>query len=109
MSRVVLIVIAFLLSVNVPAAMYKGQRVFIRKCVPCHKHRLDFIKSKTIFEWEELLEKNGKPLAQIHLKNKDAQKSWDYFKGKKYPKKLRHLREFLVGYAKDSGYVPSCN
>ena len=108
-KRFLLVVVTLLLSISASAAIYKGQRVFARKCAHCHKHKLTFIKEKTIFEWEELLANKGKPLAKIHLKSKDAQKSWDYFQSKRYQKKLRHLREFLVEYAEDSGNIPSCN
>ena len=43
------------------------------------------------------------------LKDKDAKKSWKYFKSKKYTKKSKHLKQFVIEYAKDSGNVPACN
>ena len=55
------------------------------------------------------MKKKGKPLAKLHLKDKDAKKSWKYFKSKTYTKKTKHLKQFLVEYAKDSGNVPACN
>ena len=55
------------------------------------------------------MKKKGKPLAKLHLKKKSAKKSWKYFKSKKYTKKSKHLKQFVIEYAKDSGNVPACN
>ncbi|MFC2074074.1 cytochrome C, partial [Campylobacterota bacterium] len=62
-------------------------------------------------DWKKLLNKKqkGMELAQIHLDSDKAKKSWKYFNSKKYRKKARHLRDFMVEYAKDSGNVPACN
>jgi len=94
-----------LLSSN--AAIYKGQRVFVKKCLPCHKPGQNFVESQTKAGWEDLTSANGKLLIEIHLKSKSAKKSWSYFKSKKYSKKLKHLKQFLIEYAKDSGKVPA--
>ena len=102
------IVITFFLSVHLQAASYKGQRVFSKRCVKCHG-RQDFIESKTKKQWKKLLRKKGKKLIEIHLKSKKAKKSWKYFKSKRFERKSKHLKDFLVEYAKDSGRVPACN
>ena len=62
-------------------------------------------------DWKKLLNKKNKGalLAKLHLENKKAKKSWKYFDSKKYRKRARHLRDFMVEYAKDSGNVPACN
>jgi hypothetical protein len=83
--------------------------MFARKCVGCHTERETLIKTRKAQEWESLLKENGKPLAVLHLKSKKAKKSWNYFNSKKYAKKVKHLRDFLVEYAKGSGKVPACN
>ena len=88
------------------AAIYKGQRVFVKKCLPCHKDGQALLSKYTIKEWEELMNENGKQLADLHLKSKKAEKSWSYFQGKRYLKKSKDLKDFLVEYAKDSGNVP---
>ena len=108
-SFVIFVFFTFVLVVSSPAAIYKGQRVFKRVCVECHTTRQTFIKEKTISEWEELVAENGKALAEKHLKDIRAKDSWKYFMSKKYTKKLKHLRQFLVEYAKDSGKIPACN
>jgi hypothetical protein len=60
-------------------------------------------------QWKKLMKKKGRGLAEIHLRNPKAKKSWKYFKSKRYAKKSKHLKQFLVEYAKDSGNVPACN
>jgi len=95
------------------AAVYKGQKVYIKKCRKCHGGGLEVAASKKKKSWKKLLKKkNGKKgygLAQVHLDNKKAKKSWKYFESKKYRKRAKHLKDFLVEYAKDSGNVPACN
>ena len=91
------------------AAIYKGQKVFIKQCLKCHEAGQAFVATKKIRYWKKAMKKKGKPLAKLHLKDKDAKKSWKYFKSKKYTKKTKHLKQFLVEYAKDSGNVPACN
>ena len=102
------LLVGFFFSFDAQAAAYKGQRVFSKHCVKCHG-RQDFIESKTRKQWKKLMRQKGKRLIEIHLKSKKAKKSWRYFKSSKFKRKARHLRDFLVEYAKDSGKVPACN
>ena len=88
------------------AAIYKGQMVFVKKCIPCHKDGETLLAKYKMDHWEELMNENGKQLADLHLKSKKAEKSWAYFRGKRYLKKSKDLKDFLVEYAKDSGNVP---
>lgn len=55
------------------------------------------------------MDNNGDQLAQIHLNSKKAEASWDYFNNRVYTKNAKHIEDFLVEYAKDSGNVPACN
>jgi len=103
------LLIFFIAVPNISAAVYKGQRIFAKHCVECHKDRQAFIAEKKIREWKKLFKKKGKPLIEIHLKSKKAKKSWKYFKSRKFVKKQKHLKQFLMEYAKDSGNVPACN
>jgi hypothetical protein len=111
MSRGVVFLIVFLLSVvsSLDAAVYKGQQVFTRECIKCHTICQEFVAKKTKIEWKDLMKDKGKPLADLHLKNQKAKKSYKYFKSKKFTKKSKHLKQFLVEYAEDSGKVPACN
>jgi cytochrome c2 len=103
-----IVLVAMVASLHVHAAAYKGQRVYAKHCVACHG-RQEFIGSKIAAQWKVLLDNHGKALAKLHLKSQKAKESWGYFKSKKYTKKSRHLKDFLVEYAKDSGKVPACN
>ena len=101
--------IAFLTLVPSNAAIYKGQKTFVKHCLSCHEGGQTFVAEYKMRVWKKLMKKKGKPLAKLHLKNKDAKKSWKYFKSKKYAKKSKHLKQFVIEYAKDSGNVPACN
>ena len=99
-----------LLTVSISeAAIYKGQKEFVKKCLKCHDSGQTFVASHKMKHWKKLMRKKGKKLAQIHLESEKAKKSWKYFKSKRFKKKSRHLKQFLVEYAKDSGNVPACN
>jgi len=105
---IILSVTLFSLS-TADAAIYKGQRIFTKKCLKCHKSGQNFVAKYKKKEWKKWMDDKGKPLAELHLKSKKAKKSWKYFKSKKYTKKSKHLKQFLVEYAKDSGNIPACN
>ena len=111
MTKFILIILSLtvlsLTSSN--AAIYKGQRVFVKKCLKCHDQGQSFVSQYKMKKWKKWMKKKGKPLAKLHLKDKKAKKSWKYFKSKKYTKKSKHLKQFLIEYAKDSGNVPACN
>lgn len=91
------------------AAVYKGQKVYVKKCRKCHGGGLEVAASKKKRTWKKLLKNKGEGLAELHLENKKAKASWKYFESKKYKKRAKHLKDFLVEYAKDSGNVPACN
>lgn len=91
------------------AAVYKGQRVYQKRCKSCHESGFEIAAKYKKAEWEKIMAEKGVGLAQMHLNNEKADDSWRYFKKKKYRKKARHLKDFLIEYAKDSGKVPACN
>ncbi len=93
------------------AAVYKGQKTYVKKCRKCHGVGQSVAASKRMRDWKKLLnkKKKGAGLAKIHLDSKKAKKSHKFFQSKKYKKRARHLRDFMVEYAKDSGNVPACN
>ncbi len=111
MTKLILILLSLtifsLTSAN--AALYKGQRIFVKKCLKCHDGGQSFVSEYKMKKWKKWMKKKGKPLASLHLKKKKSKKSWKYFKSKKYSKKSKHLKQFLIEYAKDSGNVPACN
>lgn len=111
MTRVLVIFLSltFLTLSTSNAAIYKGQRVFVKQCVKCHDSGQAFVAEYKMKTWKKFMKKKGKLLAKVHLDSKKAKKSHKYFKSKKYTKKTKHLKQFLVEYAKDSGNVPACN
>lgn len=96
-------------SVVLNAATYKGQKVYIESCKECHGGGQALAGSKKQRAWEKLMDNKGQKLAEIHLASKKAQPSWDYFGSRGYSKDAKHLEDFLVEYAGDSGNVPACN
>jgi hypothetical protein len=91
------------------AAIYKGQNVFSKHCLVCHTNGQATVSSKTKSEWSALLADDGSELSKIHFTNKKAQSSWKYFYSASYKKRVKHLKDFLIEYAKDSGNIPACN
>ena len=91
------------------AATYKGQKIYMDSCKECHGGGQQLAASKKQRVWEKLMKNKGEKLADIHLNSKKAQPSWDYFKNRSFTKGARHLEDFLVEYASDSGNVPACN
>lgn len=94
---------------NAQAAIYKGQREFVKNCVGCHKSGQEFVARKKKIEWEKFLHHKGEKLADIHLKSLKAQESHTYFNSREFYNKTKHLEQFLLEYAKDSGNIPACN
>ncbi len=111
MNRFFISVVSVLLFSLIPlnAAVYKGQRVFQKNCLQCHKPGESFIASHTIEYWQKATEQKGRKLAELHLISEKAHGSWEYFRSKKYTKKAKHLGDFLMEYAQDSGNIPACN
>jgi len=109
MNKFFFFLIIFLTGTALNAAVYKGQKTFVKSCVECHESGQSFIATKKIREWKKLMKNNGSELAAIHLKSEAATDSWSYFESKKFTKDAKHLGQFLEEYAKDSGNVPACN
>ncbi len=91
------------------AATYKGQKIYMETCKECHGGGQAMANSKKQRVWAKIMDNKGERLAQIHLSSKKAEASWGYFGDKAYAKDARHLEDFLVEYAGDSGNVPACN
>ena len=104
-----------LTSINSYAALYKGQKVYSKVCMQCHSDGEAFVATKKQSGWVALMNQKGKLLANLHLKSdkfkkeKKYKKNKAYFEGKSFKKKSKHLKQFLIEYAKDSGNVPACN
>lgn len=104
-----LLSVMVLTSFSLEARVYKGQKEYIKKCKKCHNDGQELAYSKKKREWKKLMKSKGDPMAALHLENKKASDSWKYFQSKKYTKKAKHLKDFFIEYAKDSGNVPACD
>ena len=94
------------LSTSSQAAIYKGQKVYMKKCRKCHENVQRMTASKDSEAWGLLMMDEGKGLSERHLADPAAKKSWSYFQGDDYKSKSKHLMDFLIEYAQDSGNVP---
>ncbi len=111
MGRFVIFSLMVLFLSSVDAALYKGQKEYVKRCSKCHSDGHTFISKKTSAQWEEYMKNSAEELVKVHLNSSDenAKNSFDYFKNNKPEKNANHLMEFLMEYAKDSGKVPACN
>ena len=81
----------------------------------CHTGGETFVGKKTQYEWDTFTRDKGKKLSDVHLKSdkfkaeEKYKKYKKYFESSKYKKRLKHLREFLMEYAEDSGNVAACS
>lgn len=111
MNKVFLSVILFtaFAYTSLNAAVYKGQREYAKKCRDCHKNGQKIAATYKKLEWNKLFRDKGQGLAEAHLNDSEAKESWKYFKSKNFSKKAKHLQDFMLEYAKDSGNVPACD
>lgn len=114
-TNLILSAVLLLTAVSTQAALYKGQRIYSKVCIKCHTGGESFVGEKTQFEWEGYMENRGEKLANTHLESdkfkeeKNYKKYKKYFESKKFKKKAKHLKEFLMEYASDSGNVAACS
>lgn len=95
-------------TTSASAAIYKGRISYTQECRSCHKKGDEITASKTQDEWQSIMQDDGLGLAKLHFSSKQTMKSWEYFSSAAYAKNSRHLKDFLVEYAKDSGNVLAC-
>jgi len=102
--RYILIFFLFLSFVN--GSVFKGQKEYMKKCKICHGNGSKVAKAKSSEEWIKLFENEAMLLKKAHEKDKDAMK---YFDSDRFSKNYKHLLDFFVKYAADSGNVPACS
>ena len=95
-----------ILSSSLHASIYKGQRYYQKKCTICHGKALEFVNDKTSSRWKSYLADKGNILYFLHKNSEDATSSMEYFDSTKYRKNLKHLRDFFLEYASDTGNIP---
>ncbi len=107
-SIFIMLVLNIFIMTTADAAIYKGQKFYVEDCQSCHPSECDIVTSKTKDAWQKMMKDKGRGLARVHLSYKKTEKSWEYFDSEKYKNRSRHLKDFLVEYAKDSGKVLVC-
>lgn len=107
-STVLIVGLTLLFTTGSSAAIYKGRITYNQVCQSCHQKGDQVIASRTQKEWQGIMKDDGFGLAKLHYSSNKTMKSWEYFSSDLYAKNSRHLKDFLVEYAKDSGNVLAC-
>lgn len=88
---------------------FKGQKIYLKECRVCHMGSKIFLNMYTLTEWEKVLGRDNTALAYIHLsksvknvnsKDGTIKDSHSYFKSNKYKKQYRHLKNFIIEFAR---------
>lgn len=99
-----------LLTSTLNASVSEGKEIYSNVCLGCHPYAKDLASKKTSKEWKHVFKHQDSTdiLTQIHLRQKEAKKSWTYFKDQEYHQHRRHLRDFMLKYSSDIGKHNSC-
>ncbi len=84
----------------------KGMKVYKKMCSSCHGSAEFGASQLEEAEWEDLFMFNAAKLINAHKKE---QKVIENLTKKSHKKKLKYLKSFLIGSAKDSGSVGGCD
>jgi hypothetical protein len=86
----------------------KGKKYYMKslKSKMGNMNGMKFVSMYTMDEWKELFEEDG--IAFIETFSERFPKASKVLSGKRFAKKMEHLRDFAVEYASDSGNVLSC-
>ena len=106
-SKSVLLLIILLLSSVLTADVNKGKRYYMKDFKQKFRmNGLEFTQLHTAQEWSVLFEEEGKGFITEFTQMYPGQKA--FLNDPKLWKKLQHVRDFAIEYAKDSGNIPSC-
>ncbi len=107
MVKSVLIIIVLLFSSTAIADVNKGKRYYMKSLKQKFRmNGLEFTQLHTAQEWRALFEEEGKGFISEFSRKYPEQKA--FLDDPKLWKKLQHVRDFAIEYAKDSGNIPSC-
>ncbi len=106
-SKSVFFLIILLLSSALTADVNKGKRYYMKDFKQKFKmNGLQFTQLHTAQEWRALFEEEGKGFVSEFSRKYPEQKA--FLGDPKLWKKLQHIRDFAIEYAKDSGNIPTC-
>ena len=103
------ILIMTLLGVTASFADAKKGKKFYMKSLKSkmgNMNGMKFVSMYTMDEWKELFSEDGEVF--IETFSERFPKASKLLSGKKFAKNMRHLCDFTVAYASDSGNVLSC-
>ncbi|WP_345976421.1 hypothetical protein [Sulfurimonas sp. HSL3-7] len=107
MGKSILAVFVLLFSMTATADVNKGKRYYMKSFKQKFKmNGLAFTQLHTAEEWSVLFEEEGKGFISEFSRKYPEQKA--FLEDPKLWKKLQHVRDFAIEYAKDSGNIPSC-
>ena len=105
---ILLILIGFSSAVDARIDRYdeKGMKVYKKYCKQCHGGPYEGAAMKRALQWEKLFRDDAKKFIAKH-KNIPEGKAIEALTKRK--SKIKHLRNFLVQSASDSGVVTTCD
>ena len=107
MSKSVLFLIILLLSSALTADVNKGKRYYMKEFKQKFRmNGLQFTQLHAAQEWRALFEEEGRGFIIEFSRKYPEQKA--FLNDPKLWKKLQHVRDFAIAYAKDSGNTPTC-
>lgn len=107
MKKVLLIMMALLLTSNLTADVNQGKRYYMKHFKQKLKMSgLDFVQLHTQAQWQQLFDNNASGFV-VEFSKKYPQHA-AYLNSPRVEKKLQDLGDFAVEYASDSGKLPSC-
>lgn len=84
----------------------RGQGFYLKACASCHgagNRGGNLAKMKL---WKHYFAEDAKVLKSLHSDNNT---SMVYFNSKRFKKEQKKMLKFLLEFASDSDYIPSCN
>lgn len=84
----------------------KGMKVYKKHCKTCHGNAYQGAAMKTSLGWRKLFRNDAEKLIALHHDIPEGEAIEALTKRKN---KIKHLRNFLIQSASDTGVVPSCD
>ncbi len=84
----------------------KGQKYYLENCSKCHGEGNRGGNLADMGTWKEYFADDGKELKELHEGDKE---SLEYLNSEKFKKQQQKMLKFLLEFASDSDFIPSCN
>jgi len=108
MKKIMLMIVALMLSSNAFADADKGQKYYLKYLRPYFEiNGQDFANKHLKIEWKQLFKKDAKKFIKKYSKKYPSSK--EYLASEQFQKIAPHIKDFATKYAADSGEIASCN